>query len=103
QGAGITGMALMVFLASGEDPNFGLYSHNVRRALRYIISQQEPTHGSLGQSMCHHGFGMLALAEAYGAVDDRQLWLGSSEKNQRSIGAALEPAGRTALTAAKED
>ncbi|MFO1020096.1 MAG: hypothetical protein U0903_05295 [Planctomycetales bacterium] len=32
-GAGPTGMALMVFLASGEDPNFGLYSVNVRKAL----------------------------------------------------------------------
>src|SRR5436190_15299935 len=26
-GAGTTGLALMAFLASGEDPNFGLYSH----------------------------------------------------------------------------
>src|SRR5882672_5478121 len=40
QGPGITGMALMVFLASGEDPNFGLYSANVRRAIRSIISGQ---------------------------------------------------------------
>ncbi|MEK6261532.1 MAG: squalene--hopene cyclase, partial [Planctomycetota bacterium] len=39
QGPGVTGMALMVLLASGEDPNFGLYSNHVRRALRSIISQ----------------------------------------------------------------
>src|SRR5204862_2633376 len=38
QGAGTTGMALMAFLASGEDPNYGLYSNNVRRAVRSIIS-----------------------------------------------------------------
>ena len=37
-GPGTVGMALMVFLASGEDPNFGLYSVNVRRALRNIIA-----------------------------------------------------------------
>ena len=37
QGPGVTGMALMVLLASGEDPNFGLYSNHVRRALRSII------------------------------------------------------------------
>ena len=31
QGPGVTGLGLMVFLASGEDPNFGLYSNHVRR------------------------------------------------------------------------
>src|SRR4051812_41283002 len=31
QGPGVTGMALMVLLASGEDPNFGLYASNARR------------------------------------------------------------------------
>jgi hypothetical protein len=73
QGPGVTGMALMVFLASGEDPNFGLYSNNVRRALRSIISQQNAGTGYLGHSMYHHGFATLALAEAYGTVDDRNL------------------------------
>src|SRR5437763_15462666 len=43
QGPGVTGLGLMVFLASGEDPNFGLYSNNVRRALRSIISGQDGT------------------------------------------------------------
>src|SRR5437588_2045393 len=41
QGPGITGMALMVFLASGEDPNYGLYSNNVRRAVRSIVTTQD--------------------------------------------------------------
>src|SRR5262245_61090624 len=76
QGPGVTGMALMVLLASGEDPNFGLYSHNVRRALRSMILQQDANTGILGSSMYHHGFAMLGLAEAYGAVDDRDLWAG---------------------------
>ena len=35
QGPGITGLGLMAFLASGEDPNFGLYSNNIRRAVRH--------------------------------------------------------------------
>src|SRR5215216_5605371 len=30
-GPGVTGMGLMAFLASGEDPNFGLYSKQVRK------------------------------------------------------------------------
>jgi len=103
QGAGTTGLALMVFLASGEDPNFGLYSVHVRRALRYIITKQDPDTGYLGNSMYHHGFGMLALAEAYGAVDDRQLWLEGDPKSHRTIGLALELAVRAATTAQKKN
>src|SRR5882724_11098340 len=59
QGPGVTGMALMVFLASGEDPNFGLYSNNVRRAVRSIVAAQDGTTGYFGASMYHHGFAML--------------------------------------------
>ena len=98
QGPGVTGMALMVLLASGEDPNFGLYANSVRRALRNIIGQQSASTGILGNSMYHHGFAMLALAEAYGAVDDRNLW-NESDANRRTIGAVLELAVRGALTA----
>ncbi|HLQ43827.1 MAG TPA: squalene--hopene cyclase, partial [Planctomycetaceae bacterium] len=71
QGPGVTGLGLMVFLASGEDPNFGIYSNHVRRACRNIITAQNASTGFLGNSMYHHGFGMLGLAEAYGTVDDR--------------------------------
>jgi hypothetical protein len=103
-GPGVTGMALMVFLASGEDPNFGLYSNNVRRACRSIITQQNASTGFLGQSMYHHGFGMLGLAEAYGAVDDRNLWADAKAgQQQRSIGAALELAVRAAITSQKKN
>lgn len=102
-GPGVTGLALMVFLASGEDPNFGLYSTQVRRALRNIISNQDPDTGYLGQSMYHHGFGMLALAEAYGAVDDRNLWPEGKDKRKRSIGEALELAVRGAVTSQKKN
>ena len=99
QGPGITGMAVMVFLASGEDPNFGPYSNHVRKALRSIIAAQDAQTGFIGQtmghgSMYHHGFAMLGLAEAYGAVDDRQLW--TDGKKSRSVGAALELAVRAA-------
>src|SRR3954464_8613977 len=41
QGPGCTGLAIMVFLASGEDPNFGAYSSQVRRALRSLIGGQD--------------------------------------------------------------
>src|SRR5438132_8347842 len=91
----------MVFLASGEDPNFGLYSNNVRRAVRSIVGQQDANTGYFGNSMYHHGFAMLALAEAYGVVDDRQVW--ASGKKPRSIGAALELSVRAALTSQKKN
>jgi hypothetical protein len=101
QGPGVTGLALMAFLASGEDPNFGLYSNNIRRAVRSIISNQSATTGYFGNSMYHHGFAMLALAEAYGVVDDRTVW--PSGKGPRSIGAALELAVRAAVTSQKKN
>lgn len=103
-GAGVTGLALMVFLASGEDPNFGLYGTQIRRALRNIITHQDPGTGYLGGSMYHHGFGMLALAEAYGAVDESNLWTEGTDANRRrSVGEALELAVRAAVTSQKKN
>lgn len=100
-GPGTVGLALMAFLASGEDPNFGPYSNHVRRALRNLITAQDADTGYLGGSMYHHGFGMLGLAEAYGAVDERNLW--PDAKGKRSIGQALELAVRAALTSQKKN
>jgi hypothetical protein len=102
-GPGPTGLALMAFLASGEDPNFGLYSNHVRRAVRTLIAVQNPTTGILGGSMYHHGFAMLGLAEAYGAVDERNLWPEAEKAGKRSIGQALELAVRAALTSQKRN
>jgi hypothetical protein len=101
-GPGVTGMALMVLLASGEDPNFGLYRENVRRALRHMIGEQNASTGILGNSMYHHGFATLALAEAYGTVDDSDLWP-SGDSKRRSIGEALELAVRAAITSQKKN
>lgn len=104
QGPGVTGMCMMVLLASGEDPNYGLYSGNIRRALRAIITAQDAKTGYLGPSMYHHGFSLLALSEAYGSVDDRNLWNSDANKDkQRSIGAALELAVRLAITSQKKN
>src|SRR5215212_7522349 len=102
-GPGVTGMGLMAFLASGEDPNFGLYSKQVRKAVKNIIRGQTAVTGFFGHSMYHHGFATLALAEAYGAVDDRNLWTAAEKANARSIGAALELAVRAAITSQKKN
>ena len=110
QGPGVTGMALMVLLASGEDPNCGVYSLQIRRALRSIISSQDRSSGFYGgsaqgqPSMYHHGFALLAVAEAYGVVDDRTLWSedGGSGKGI-SLGESLELAVKLAVTSAKKN
>jgi hypothetical protein len=101
QGAGVTALALLAFLASGEDANFGIYSSQIREALRSLIGTQDAKTGYIGPSMYHHGFAMLALAEAYGAVDDRTLW--PDEKVPRSVGQALELAVRAAITSQKSN
>lgn len=104
QGAGITGLCTMAFLAHGEDPNFGPYASNIQRAIRNIISNQNARTGFLGKTMYHHGFGMLALAEAYGAIDEERLWQGGKPPtDQRTLGAALELAVRCAITAQKKN
>ena len=94
----------MAFLSTGEDPNFGRYAKNVRAALRYIIRNQKTRTGYIPNSMYEHGFAMLALSEAYGAVDEEMLWTGE-EKNgsRRSIGKALELAVRLSVTSQKKN
>ena len=99
-GPGVTGLCLLAFLASGEDPNFGLYSSAIRKALRNLITSQNAETGYIGSSMYHHGFAMLALAKAYGAVDESDLWsdTAASFSSQRSVAEALELAVRCAVT-----
>ena len=108
-GAGITGICLMAFMASGEDPDFGPYAINIRRALRNMIMNQNATTGYMtgfGRgSMYHHGFATLALSEAYGAVSEDLLWKGTDvpTERRRTIGKALELAVGCALTAQEKN
>ena len=101
-GAGVTGLCAMTFLATGEDPNFGKYSNVVRKAIKNIIRGQDRSTGYYGGSMYHHGFAMLAMAEAYGSVDDRKLW-DAGEDKQMSIAESLELAVRCATTSQKSN
>ena len=88
---GVVGLALMTMLAHGDDPNFGPYAKAVKKCVDYLLKNQGEN-GYIGSSMYNHGFGTLALAEAYGAVqDDRigpavkravELILSSQEKNK---------------------
>ena len=110
-GPGITGICVMALMASGEDPDFGPYATHIRKALRNIIVNQSAKTGYIGKypmghgSMYHHGFALLALSEAYGAVSERLLWEGSDvpAEKRRTLGEALELAVRSALTAQKKN
>ncbi|MDA1043625.1 MAG: terpene cyclase/mutase family protein [Verrucomicrobia bacterium] len=71
--AGVVGAAVLAMLAHGDDPNFGPYASAIKRGLSYLISLSNAANGYMGTSMYNHGFATLALAEAYGAVDDPRL------------------------------
>jgi hypothetical protein len=69
----VVGLAVVSMLAHGDDPNTGPYSVAIKRGLDFIIKQMDPNTGYIGPSMYNHGFATLALAEAYGTVDDPRL------------------------------
>ncbi|MDF3130918.1 terpene cyclase/mutase family protein [Kiritimatiellaeota bacterium B1221] len=70
QQPGVVGFALLAFLASGEDPNYGPYRDVIRKGAGYILSQQNEQTGYIGNSMYNHGFATLALAELYGHLQE---------------------------------
>lgn len=69
----VVGLAVVSMLAHGDDPNTGPYAQSIRAGLDYILKQANKATGYIGRSMYNHGFSTLALAEAYGAVDDSRL------------------------------
>jgi hypothetical protein len=71
--AAVTSLALISLLAHGDDPNVGPYTVTIHRGLDFILKRADSATGYIGPSMYNHGFSTLALAEAYGAVDDPRL------------------------------
>jgi len=69
----VVALAMLSILAHGDDPNTGPYSDTVKRSLNFILSQMNDQTGYIGTTMYNHGFATLALAEAYGAVNDPRL------------------------------
>ena len=97
----VTSLAVLAFLAHGDDPNFGPYAKNIRRGLRHIVSRQNKSTGYIPSSMYEHGFSTLAIAEAYGVVDESRLWNNTTGK--RSLAKSLELAVRCSVTAQKKN
>lgn len=104
---GVVGLAVMAFLAHGEDPQFGPYSEQISKGIDFLISQQNTRNGYIGNSMYSHGFATLALAECYGMYpDDRigkslqsavELILSAQKRNPRG-GWRYSPEDNTADT-----
>jgi len=74
--SGVVGAAMMTFLAHGESPDDPKYGPVIRKAVDYIIKNQQ-SNGLLsapgGSAMYSHGFATLALAEVYGVIKDERV------------------------------
>ncbi len=94
---GMTGLALLAFLASGHTHLDGPYQSNVRRGLEYLLSIQSSDGNLGGQAktfafMYCHAMATFALSEAYGMTGDERL----REPVSRAVGytaAAQDPSG----------
>ena len=73
---GVVGLAVIAMLAHGDDPNRGPFAQAIKRGLNLILKNQAPSTGYIGSTMYNHGFATLALAEAYGQVNDKRLGAG---------------------------
>ncbi len=70
---GVVGLAVVSMLAHGDDPNNGPFSLAINRGLNFILDNQNLKTGYIGRTMYNHGFATLALAEAYGSVENERL------------------------------
>ncbi|MFO8012865.1 MAG: prenyltransferase/squalene oxidase repeat-containing protein [Phycisphaerae bacterium] len=74
----ITSLAGLALMAGGNTPSEGPYADNVRRAVDFILKCANrngliAVMGEEQRPMYGHGFGMLFLAQAYGAEQDAEL------------------------------
>lgn len=92
---GLTGLALLAFLAGGHTHLQGPHQVTVRRGLEYLLSMQD-SEGCLGgpgnryERMYCHAMATCALSEAYAMTRDRRLQSGV----QRAIGYTLRAQDR---------
>ncbi|MBT5704695.1 terpene cyclase/mutase family protein [bacterium] len=70
---GVVGLAVVSMLAHGDDPNNGPFSLAINRGLNFILDNQNLKTGYIGRTMYNHGFATLALAEAYGSVENDRI------------------------------
>ncbi len=69
----VIGFAMLSVLASGKHYEEPDEMQMVERCLEAIMEQQDIESGYIGDSMYNHGFATLALAEAYGEIQQAGL------------------------------
>ena len=78
---GVTALAILAFLGAGYTHEEGQYADTVDRAIRWLMSQQDPEDGNLYGDATHfarmycHAMATYALAEAYGMQSDPSSFL----------------------------
>lgn len=92
ESTGITGLAVMAFMAAGHTPGEGPYAETIDKGIRWVLDHQEPN-GMLIAKRSHgpmydHGIATLMLAECYGMMN---------EKDGAKVKKALERAIRLIL------
>ena len=95
---GITGLALLAFLASGNTHLRGEHQVTVRRGLEFLLSMQE-SDGNLGAShnmyerMYCHAMATCALSEAYAMTGDDRLKAAVSRAIAFTVASQDKPSG----------
>ena len=95
---GITGLALLAFLASGNTHLRGEHQLTVRRGLEFLLSMQE-SDGNLGAShnmyerMYCHAMATCALSEAYAMTGDDRLKAAVSRAISFTVASQDKPSG----------
>ncbi|MES2569268.1 MAG: hypothetical protein V4710_04335 [Verrucomicrobiota bacterium] len=69
----VAALSMMSMLAHGDDPNRGPFTKSIKRSLEFVFTQTNEKTGFIGGSMYNHGFCTLALAEAYGGLQDERI------------------------------
>jgi hypothetical protein len=75
---GISGLAILAFLGTGQSHLEGQYSETIRRGLEFLLRSQKPDGNLAGNSrlfarMYCHGMAALAISEAYAMTGDERL------------------------------
>lgn len=75
---GITSLAALAFLSGGHHPDQGEHGKAVTKALRFVLSQEDPKNPGFFKENNHgpmyaHGFAMLFFADAHGSITDKEL------------------------------
>lgn len=65
---GLTALALLAILDNGETPNSGAHAQSARRALAWLLTQQDPATGRIGANVYEHAIAAQALARALPGV-----------------------------------